>query len=103
MWDACYSIIKSTRTLSVITAILSLSVAALGCFDICTALSYEETASVAAVGAAGQEVFFVLTIELIVSALFYCFPLVFEGTLSRRLRDWNYLKVGIEAEFKSMQ
>ncbi|MBN1566878.1 MAG: hypothetical protein JXA73_03470 [Acidobacteria bacterium] len=102
LWDVCYSMIKSTRTLSVIIVILSFSVAALGCFDICSGLRYEETAGIAGIGAAGQEVFFVLAIGLIVSAFFYCFPLVFEGTLSRRLRDWNYLKSGIEAEFKSM-
>lgn len=103
LWETCQAKVQSTKTLAGLTFILSFSVAALGCFNICTGLKTEESAGIAAVAGAGQEIFMLLTIGLCVSAFFYALSLLFEVTLARRRRDWSYLRARIREGFSSKQ
>jgi hypothetical protein len=98
LWETCNARIQSTKTIAILTVVLSFCVAALGFVNICNGLMTEETSGPAAVGASGREVFTVLAIGLFVSAFFYSISLLFEGTLARRRRDWNYFVAKIRED-----
>ncbi len=92
LWETHYAKVQSTKALAALTVVLSFSVAALGCVNICIGLTTEANVGAAAIGGAGRIVFALLAIGLFVSAFFYSLSLLFEGTLARRRRDWNYLR-----------
>lgn len=92
LWETYYGKVQSTKALALLTAVLSLSVAALGICNICIAITTEDNVGLAAIAGAGRNVFAMLAIGLLVSASFLLLSLLFEGTLFQRRRDWNYLK-----------
>jgi hypothetical protein len=97
-WKTCYAKVKSVKALAGLTAILSFSAAAFNCANICVGIRGEETVPVYAVAGAGWAMFIHLAIGLLVSAFFYAVSLLFEGTLARRRRDWDYLKARFPEE-----
>jgi hypothetical protein len=99
LWETYHAMVQSTRRLAGLTVLLSFSVAALGCINICAGFMTEETAGIAAGAGGGIEVFEVLARGLFVAAFFYALVLLFEGTLARRKRDWKYLRTKLNEEF----
>jgi hypothetical protein len=103
LWETCCAKIQSTKILAAITAVLSFSVAALGCVNICIGMTTEADVGLAAVGGAGRVVFALLASGLFVSAFFYSLSLLLQTTLDRRRRDWNYFRARITKELDSGQ
>ena len=92
LWETYYAKVQSTKTLAFLTAVLSLSVAAFGICNICIGITTEDNVGLAVIAGAGRNVFAMLAVGLLVSASLFSISLLFEGTLSRRRRDWNYLR-----------
>jgi hypothetical protein len=102
-WETCYARVQSTKTLAGLTIILTFFVAAMDCSNIFAGLRFEENMPVTAMAGGLREIFMFLAIGLFVSAFFYAVSGLFEGTLARRRRSWNYLKARFREEFHSMQ
>lgn len=92
LWETFHARIQSTKTLAALTVVLSFSVAAFVCTNICNALMAEANVGIEAIADALHVVFTLLATGLFVSTSFYLFALLFEGTLFRRRRDWNYFR-----------
>ncbi len=103
LWETCYAQIQSTKSLALLTVILSFSVAVLGCINICDGLVTEESVGIAATAHIGRETLAYLATGLFVSAFFYAISLMFGGILACRRRDWNYLRARIREDFSSKQ
>jgi hypothetical protein len=100
-WETCYAKVQSTKTLAGLAVILSFFVAAMDCTNIFAGLRDEENMPIAAMAGGLREIFLFLAIGLFVSAFFYAVSRLFEGTLARRRRNWNYLKARFREEFCS--
>jgi biopolymer transport protein ExbB/TolQ len=102
-WETCHARVQSTKTLAVLTVILSFFVAAMDCANIFSGLRHAENVPITAMAGGLLEIFMFLAIGLFISAFFYAASRLFEGTLARRRRDWNYLKARFREEFYSTQ
>ena len=103
LWETCYAKVQSGKTLAGITLILSFSVAALGFINICNGFMTEETAGITPAAFPAREVFALLASGLLVSALIFALSHLVEATLTRRRRDWNYLRARLKEESYSKQ
>ena len=104
LWETCHAKIQSTKTLAALTAILAFFVAVLGCiefYNFSVFIILHPEAHATGIDLWGK--ISLLAIGLFVSALFYTISLLFEETLARRRRDWNYLKARIKEEFDSKE
>jgi hypothetical protein len=102
-WETCHARIQSTKTLAVLTVILSFFVAAMDCANIFAGLRDEDTSPITAMAGGLWKIFIFLAIGLFFSAFFYTVSRLFAGTLARRRRDWSYLKARFREEFCSTQ
>lgn len=98
LWETCRTSVRSTKMLALLVAMLALSIAAVGCINICSGLMTEETAGIMAAARGIFEVFVYLAIGFLAASFFYSVSLLFTGILARRMRDWNYLKARLKDE-----